>query len=453
MDQKKNPQLAGGENRRKFITRTAAAAAVVAVNPFKTPVYGQDQAPSANVAGANEKIIVGHIGVGGQGGRHVRAMTKNHKDNNTESVAVCDVWEKRRLQHKANAENNQGNKVDMYSDHRKLCERKDIDAIVVATVDHWHAPIAIDAMEAGKHIYCEKPMTRYLDEAFRVYDVAKKTGKKVQVGSQAASDAKWHKAAELARDGSIGPLVLGQDSYMRNAAAKGGEWNYKIQEDARPDNLDWKRWMGPINRKTPFNPDHFFRWRKYLPYCAGLLGDLAPHRLHPLMLASGNPQFPSRVMCTGTRKISLDRDCTDSTQILAEFPSGLVLLVTTSSVSEHGLQSVMRGHHARLEFGGNRVNLIPERPFGDEIDPEEFTNLTPGEDVEVHEKDFFDSIRENREPNCGIELAIRTQTVISLAEMSERLSVACLFDEKTRKITTGEGTVLEPITYGTLPLS
>ncbi len=113
----------------------------------------------------------------------------------------------------------------------------------------------------------------------------------------------------------------------------------------------------------------------------------------------------------------------------------------------------MRGHHARLEFGGNRVNLIPERPFADELDREEFTNLTPGEDVLVHEKDFIDAIRENREPNCGIDLAIRTQTVVSLAEMSERLNVACLFDAKTRKITTGEGTVLKPISYGTLPLS
>lgn len=454
MDQKQNSQMAGGDNRRKFIRKTAGAAAVAAaVNPFKTPVYGQSQAPSANVKGANNRIVIGHVGVGGQGGRHVRGFTSKHKENNTMSVAVCDVWQKRRELHKNNAEKNQGNKVEMYSDHRKLCERKDIDAVVVATVDHWHAQCAIDAMEAGKHVYCEKPMTRYLDEAFEVYDVAKKTGKKVQVGSQAASDAKWHKAGELAREGAIGPLVLGQDSYMRNAAAKGGEWNYKIDADARPDNLDWKRWMGPINRKTAFNADHYFRWRKYLPYCAGLLGDLAPHRLHPLMIASGNPEFPSRVVCTGTRKISLDRDCTDSTQILAEFPSGLVLLVTTSSVSEYGLDSVMRGHHARLEFGGNRVNLIPERPFADELDREEFNNLTPGEDVQVHEKDFIDAIRENREPNCGIDLAIRTQTVVSLAEMSERLNVTCLFDEKTRKITTGEGTVLKPITYGTLPLS
>lgn len=457
MDPKKNSPTVGGENRRKFIKRSAAAAAVVAINPFKTPVYGQSQAPSANVTGANNKLVIGHVGVGGQGGRHVRGITAKHKDNNTESVAVCDVFEKRRLQHKENAEKAQGNKVEVYGDHRKLCERKDIDVVVVATVDHWHAVCAIDAMESGKHVYIEKPMTRYLDEAFRVYDVAKKTGVTVQVGSQGTSDPKWHKAAELCKNGKgdIGPLVLGQDSYMRNAAAKGGEWNYPIDEASTPENIDWKRWMGPINRKLPFSADHFHRWRKYLPYCAGLLGDLIPHRLHPLMIVSGNPQFPSRVVCTGTRKISLDRDCTDNTQVLAEFPNGLTLLVTSSSVSEFGLPTVMRGHHARLEMGGSRVNLIPERPFADELDPEEFTfkEHAPAEEVELHEKNLFDAIRENKEPNCGIDLAIKAQTVVSLAEMSERLNVACLFDEKTRKITTGEGTVLQPITYGTLPLS
>ena len=447
-----NPQV-GGPSRRKFIQTSAAAAATVAyVNPFKTAVYGQNQAPAANVKGANNKLIIGHIGVGGQGSRHVRGIAKNHKENNTESVAVCDVWAKRRELNKQKIEEAHGNKVSVTGDHRKLLENKDIDAVIIGTVDHWHSAIAVDAMNAGKHVYIEKPMTRYLGEAFAIYDTAAKTGKKVQVGSQGSSDAKWHKAGELVREGRIGPLVLGQDSYMRNAGMK-GEWNYNIDADARPDNLDWNRWMGSVHKKVPFNADHFFRWRKYLPYCAGLLGDLCPHRLHPLMIASGNPEFPSRVVSTGTRNISLDRDVNDSVQILAEFPSGLVLIVTSASVSEYGLPSVMRGFHARLEFGGNSVELKPERPFADEFDPETFSNLQPGEDVEVHEKNFFDSIRSNSEPNCGVDLATKCQTVISLAEMSERLNVACLFDSKTRKITTGEGTVLDPLDYGTLPLS
>ena len=130
----------------------------------------------------------------------------------------------------------------------------------------------------------EKPMTRYLGEAFEIADTQKKTGKILQVGSQGCSDRKWHVAAEMIKAGKLGPLVLGQGSYMRNSPK--GEWNYPIDDDAKPDNLNWNQWLGPVKHADTkeFNKDHYFRWRKYYPYCAGLLGDLFPHRLHPLML-------------------------------------------------------------------------------------------------------------------------------------------------------------------------
>ena len=160
----------------------------------------------------------------------------------------------------------------------------------------------MDALEAGKHVYVEKPMTRYLGEAWALHDTVKKTGKILQVGSQGCSDAKWHKAAELIRAGRIGPLVLGQDSYMRNSPK--GEWNYTIDQDAKSDNINWKAWRGQVLHPdtAEFNADHYFRWRKYYPYCAGLLGDLFPHRLHPLMLASGNPEFPLQWLVSAIRR-------------------------------------------------------------------------------------------------------------------------------------------------------
>ena len=267
-----------------------------------------------------------------------------------------------------------------------MLDRNDIDAVVIATVDHWHTKISVDAMNSGKHVYVEKPMTRYLGEAFEIYDTCKKTGKILQVGSQGCSDAKWHKAAELIRAGKIGPLVLGQDSYMRNNPK--GEWNYTIDPDAKAANLDWDYWRGPVKHAdaNEFNPDHYFRWRKYYPYCAGLLGDLFPHRLHPLMLATGSPEFPSRVTSLGNHKIMSDlntpgtyvRTVPENVQLLAEFPSGLILMVTSSTVNEQGLPSVMRGHHATLYFSGNRVELKPEKAFADEIDPEGYPDLRPG---------------------------------------------------------------------------
>jgi predicted dehydrogenase len=462
MDTKDNKPLAGGDTRRDFIKKTAVATAAVATtNIFRTPVYGQNKAPSTGkVIGANDRIVVGHIGVGGQGMAHVRHIKTHASENNIAQSAVCDVWKKRIESSKAFIEkDNAGAKVEPFNDYRKLLERKDIDAVVIGTVDHWHTKISVDALNSGKHVYVEKPMTRYLEEAFEIYDTVKKTGKKLQVGSQGCSDAKWHKAAELIRAGKVGQLVLGQGSYMRNNPK--GEWNYNIDPDAKAENLDWQQWLGPVKKKVPFNADHYFRWRKYYPYCAGLLGDLFPHRLHPLMLATGAPEFPVRVCSIGNKKVHTDkntpdtpeRDVPEIVQLLAEFPSGLTLMVTSATVNQVGIEDLIRGHKGTVYFGGGRVELKPETAFAEEIDPERFTDLKPGEDVAVHERNWFEAIRNNKEPNAGIDLAVKVQTVISLAEMSERLNIMCVFDEKSRKITTADGKAVKPLTYGTLPLS
>lgn len=452
----------GPATRREFIKRSAAAAATVAVaNQFKTPVYGQNQAPSTGrVIGANDRILVGFAGVGGQGMAHVRSVKEHSGDNNVALVAANDVSKHRTTEAKAWIEkDNSGFKCDEFGDYRKLLERKDIDVVFCSTVDHWHTPITVDALNAGKHVYVEKPMTRYLGEAFQIYDACKKTGKLVQVGSQGCSDAKWHKAAELCKAGKIGQLVLGQGSYMRNNPK--GEWNYPIQSWATAEDIDWKQWLGPVHRRVDFSGDDYFRWRKYYPYCAGLLGDLFPHRLHPLMLATGNPQFPSRVVSLGAKPVNSDkntpgtppRDVPEMVASLVEFPNKYQLMVCSSTVNEQGLRDMIQGHHASLYMGGNRIELKPERDFSEDVDQQVFENLQPGEDIKWHEKDFFDAIRTNRQPNCGIELATRVQTVISLCEMSDRLNAACLFDEKTRKVTTENGREVTPITYGWTELS
>lgn len=458
MEQTSNLTTAGGNTRRDFIKKAATAAAAVATtNVFKTPVYGQSQAPSpGRVIGANDRVAVAVVGVGfGIGKNHLEGLYKNADANNVVVAAACDLFNKRRNQAKEIAGLKDSN---IYLEHRKLLERKDIDAVVVATHDPWHAGIAIDAMESGKHVYCEKPMTRYLDEAFRVYDTVKRTRRVFQVGSQGCSAAGWHKAAELVLAGKIGTLVWAQGYYCRNNEK--GEWNYPIEPESTAQNIDWDRWLGPVS-KRPFSADQFHRWRKYYPYCGGLLGDLVPHRLHPLMVASGNPEFPVRVMSIGTKAVHTDRltpgtperDVPEHVQLVAEFPSGYMITITTSTVNAKSPGFVIYGHKATLSVdeGGKSLELVPERPFSEEVDPVKISGLQH-EDIRVHEKNWFDCIRNGKQPNANIDLAIRVQTVISLAEMSERLRSVCLFDEKTRKVTNGDGKVLQ-LTYGTLPLS
>ena len=454
-----------GETRREFIKKTAvASAAVAATGIFKTPVYGQNQAPAAGkVIGANDRIVVGVIGVGnGIGMNHLEGIHKFAGENNVVVAGACDLFNKRRglaAQKAGIAEK------DLYTDYRKLLERKDVDALVIATHDVWHAKMACDAMEAGKHVYCEKPVTRYLGEAFQVHDTVKKTGRIFQLGSQGCSAAGWHKAAELIKGGKIGQLVWSQGYYCRNsgpASQNKGEWNYKIEAETKPENLDWETWLGPVKKRVPFNADHFHRWRKYYPYCAGLLGDLVPHRLNPLMLASGNPEFPTRVTSVGSKNVhsdkytpdTVERDVPEHVTLTAQFPSGYMLTVTCSTVNAKSPGFVIYGHMATLNIAdqGQIIEMLPEQPFTEEIDPMKLTGLQP-EDIRVHEKNWFDCIRANKQPNAGIDLAIRAQTVISLAEMAERLKMTCLFDEKTRKITDGNGKEIAPITYGSLELS
>jgi predicted dehydrogenase len=436
------------ETRRSFIRKAAAVtAALGATSFFKTPVYGQNQAPSTGrVIGANDRITVAYIGTGKQGMEHVKIEKEHAQENNIAQIAVCDLYQR----HLDQSRTYLGlSEADAFRDHRKLLERKDIDAVVIATVDNWHAQVSIDALQAGKHVFCEKPMTRYLDEAFQVVDTVKKSGKTYVIGSQGCMDAKWHKAAEWIKSGKVGPLVWGQASYCRNNP-KNSEWTYPVDPDASEQNLDWQRWLGRAP-KIPFNPEHYFSWHKYYAYNSGIIGNLLPHRFQPLMIATGTPDFPRRVVATGTRKVSTDRDITDTTHLLAEFPSGLTLLVVGTTVNEQGLPDTLRGRKATLHFSSsqNKVELRPEAIFTDEMETETFIDPHPTERIDVLEKNFFDCIRSGKMPVANVDLAIRAHTVLCLAEMSERQGLALFFDPTSRSIKTGDGRTVPALTYET----
>ena len=143
------------------------------------------------------------------------------------------------------------------------------------------------------------------------------------------------------------------------------------------------------------------------------------------------------------------------TNIAEMKPSGVSLMLACSTVNARSPGFALYGHHATLEVGtsGERIELKPEKEFSEEVDPESVEGLKPTEDIGAHHKNWLDCIRTNKQPNCGIDLAVRVQTVISLAEMSDRLKMACLFDEKTRKVTDASGKEIAPLTYGSTELS
>ena len=441
-----NKQEKSGLSRREFIKAAGVTAAgVMASSLVGKSVMAATGAKTTmahpRVIGANDRLNYAHIGVGGMGGGHVNFIKGLCAEQNLQQVAVCDVWDKR----KQWAKDQTGvSDAQVYGDYRKLLENKDIDVVVIATPDHWHAPIAIAAMQAGKHVYCEKPMTHTLDEAFRMHKTAKETGCVVQVGSQGCTDAKWHVAGQAVKDGKIGTVLWAQGGYCRNNPK--GEWNWDIDSSANESNLDWKMWLGNAPKRA-WDPDRYFRWRKFWDYGNGIIGDLWPHRLHPLMIAMNNMEFPSRVVCLGKNIMHTDknladpskpygeeRDVADATQMIAEFPNGMMIYLAGSTVNDRGPEDMIRGNKACLFFGGGKVQIQPQGAWADEIEQADLPVVGPGEDQKEHHKNHISCIRNGGIPNCNIDLALRVQTMVSMAESSYRQSKMSLFDTVKQKL-------------------
>lgn len=432
-------------SRRDFI-KTATASGVVAATTLIGTERGAGAAtgPVINprVIGANDRIRVGIVGVKGMGGGHLRNLVGPEMTaDNVQVVAVCDLWQTARDRARTTA---QLTDDGVYSDYRRLLEQKDIDAVVVATPDHWHGKIGVDTLLSGRHLYIEKPMTRHLDEAFQIYDTAKRTKLRVQVGSHGCSDTKYHKAREIVQSGKLGQLLWAQGSYCRNNPK--GEWNYKLEPELTEQTVDWKTWVGPAP-KRPFSAERFFRWRKYWDYGTGIIGDLWPHRLHPLMLALNLNEFPRSVSCMGSDLCGADRavgsdgkpngeprDVADTTLMMVDFPCGAMIVLAGATSNERGFEDVIRGSKANLTMGGNRLQVVPERPYVDEIDARDETPADAGETHVKHMRNFLESIRKNVPPNCNEDLAIRVQTVVSMAEMAYRKQRQVRFDERAREI-------------------
>lgn len=421
-------------NRRTFLrTASAAAAAATAASWPKSAAYAV--APG-RVIGANDRINVGYLGLGrhatGRGLYHLTQLAGKKQEYNIENVAICDIYDGY-IDNARKSHQFADNKV--YRDYRKMLGDKDIDAIFISTPEHWHSIQGIEAMEAGKDIYVEKPMTRYAEDALKFLEVAEKTKAVVQVGSQGCSDPKWAKAGEMIDQGKLGLILWAQGSYCRNNP--GGEWNYQIEEGASPSNLDWQAFLGPAPKRE-FDLDRFFRWRKYWDYSSGIVSDLFPHRFHPLMLTLGYA-WPRRVVSSGGRynpRSLKDRDVADTVMVSVDFegPKGpFTVFLAGSTENQLGLEDVIRGQKASILMGGNKIELRPERAFADEIDPE--TINIGGERIEPHHQNFFDCVRSRAKTNCPADLGARVQLTIHMAERAYRENKCMLFDPETRKIT------------------
>ena len=426
--------------RRTFLETTAAAGVGLSLVGMTGPA-------SARPLGANTRINTGHIGVGGQGTSLLKRVVQRADDEGDVHVAaVCDLYNRR----KTRAKNLAGlDDSGVYHDYRELLERDDIDAVFIATPDHWHAEVAIDAMKHGKDIYLEKPMTLTVDEAKKVYEASVKYGRIHQGGATGASDPWCWAANDAIEKGLIGKVIWSQTSYSRNNPT--GEWNWGIDPNAGPnatgeDFVDWRFWLGSAPRRK-WSPDRFFRFRKFWDYSGGIATDLMYHRLTPLHIAFG-PGFPKRAVGTGgifNTKDVIDpttgrpdvREVPDTFTISADYWADHAVNIPSSLVNNTGVPTIIRGHEADLYPHGDGIKIVAQSPFKKEFAQKHGTEelVIKAEPRQKHISEFFSCMRTRKQPALNALVAYQVMCTIGMSVESYKVGRHLYFDVKRERVT------------------
>ena len=303
------------DSRRSFMRSVAAVSAASAVATIATPAAADVHELKPTVeplkpAGPNDRIRIATIGMGIIGFIDTETALRVP---GVELVAVADLYEGRR----AHTKEVFGNRVQTCVDYRDILARKNIDAVLICVPDHWHALMSINAMTAGKGVYCEKPMVRRVEEGPAVIATQKETRAVFQVGSQFASSVIYDKVKELIASGSIGKVHGIEARYNRNSNL--GAWQYTIPTDASPETIDWDRFLGDTP-KRPFDAVRFFRWRNYWDYGTAVAGDLFVHLLTGIHHATG-AIGPTRISAMGGQRFWNDgREVYDVIMGLLDYP-------------------------------------------------------------------------------------------------------------------------------------
>jgi predicted dehydrogenase len=340
-------------DRRTFLQSAAKAATAAGV--AGTQLHSLfAQSPSPAPRSANDTIQLALIGAGGQGQSDTRFALQVP---GVKLVAVADCYDGR-LTH---AKELWGNDLFTTRDYREILSRQDVDAVLIATPDHWHKQASIDAMRAGKDVYLEKPMIHLYSDGPEIIETANSTRRIVQVGSQRVSSVLYAKAKELLASGAIGKLNMVSAYWDRNSSI--GAWNYSVPPDASPATCDWPRFLGTAP-KIPFSAERFFQWRKWKDYGSGVAGDLFVHLFSGTHFITGS-HGPTRAMATGALRYWKDgRDVNDVLLALFDYPEGFNLSLRVNFVNG-GQESegfLFTGSEGTIEIAGGSVTLTRTPP-------------------------------------------------------------------------------------------
>lgn len=349
--------------RRSFLKKISGTVLVAGSAPGL--IFGKSASKNFEVLtgkkqpySAADNVQIATIGMGIQGFNDTKAALEVP---GVKLMAVCDLY-KGRLKR---AKEVFGDQIDTYGDYREILDRKDVDAIVIATPDHWHDKISMEAMDKGKAVYCEKPMIHNIEEGLAVIQNQKKNKSVFQVGSQRVSSLVYLKAKELYEAGEIGQLVMVDTWNDRQSVL--GAWNYSIPLDASLETIDWNGFLGDAP-KIPFDPVRFFRWRNYQDYGTGVAGDLFVHLFSGLHVVTGS-KGPNKIYTTGGLRYWTDgRDVPDVMIGCYDYPKSekhpaFNLQVRVNFVDGGGGGGMIRlvGSEGVISIGGSSVRVTKSK--------------------------------------------------------------------------------------------
>ncbi|MCF0069067.1 Gfo/Idh/MocA family oxidoreductase [Dyadobacter sp. CY261] len=343
-------------NRRSFIKNVTAASALLATEGIAKPFHIIKDLKKIS---PNDKVRFATIGMGIQGHSDTKAALRSSKD--VEFVAAADLYDGRLTRVKELY----GKDIFTTRDYRQILERKDIDAVLVVTPDHWHDHITKAALQAGKNVYCEKPMVHHINEGLSVIDAWKKSGKTMQVGSQRISSASFKEAKRLFAAGEIGEINYVESNNDRFNAI--GAWNYSIPTDASPSTVDWDTYLGDAPKRE-FDAKRFFRWRNYQDYGTGVGGDLFVHLITGVHFVT-NSLGPERIMSSGELSYWKDgRDVPDVLVSILDYPKTdihanfqMVLRVNFANAGAIANNTRIIGTEGQIEFTENNLVLTKKK--------------------------------------------------------------------------------------------
>lgn len=333
--------------RRDFLRSTVVAGASAGLG-VSTRAAGASRV--ASVA-PSDRLRVGFIGTGARAQELIEACNAT---GSIDVVSLCDAYTGRAERAKART----GGTATIVGDYRTILDDKGVDAVFIATPDHWHKAMAVAALGAGKDVYIEKPLTYAVAEGPEIIAAVDRHAGILQVGSQDISTPRLHKARDIVRSGRLGQITLVRAAFNRNTA--GGAWLYPIPPDASERTIDWPRFLGPAPARA-FSPERFFRWRCYWDYSGGLATDLFVHLVTDIHFIM-DVEHPSQIVASGaTHRWKGTHEVPDTIDAILTYPEGFTVTLSCTLNSTGGEEGVhIYGTEGALHIVGDGLRVAPE---------------------------------------------------------------------------------------------